>query len=229
MFDELQLTGRARTHVVQIEQPRFAAHPRVVEAFLEMRETAAQAGLDLQPFSAYRDFKTQLRIWNRKFRGERPLYDRSGVVCDPRGWEEKRLVDAILGWSGLPGGTRHHWGTEIDVVDRASPPPGYRIQLLPEEVRAGGIFEKLHRWLDVNMARFGFFRPYAVFRGGMHPEPWHLSFAPLSRVAMDLLTPDMLARAIKAAPMEGKAGVLARIDDLFENHVRNICPPAFES
>ncbi len=31
---------------------------------------------------------------------------------------------------------------------------------------------------------FGFYRPYAVDRGGVHPEPWHLSYAPLAQQAL---------------------------------------------
>ena len=39
---ELELTGRARTHVRQYAQPRFAARPEVAAAFLAMRAAAAQ-------------------------------------------------------------------------------------------------------------------------------------------------------------------------------------------
>lgn len=224
MFDELQLTGRVRTHVVQLEEPRFAAHPDAVGAFLSLRQAAAREGIDLRPFSAFRDFKAQLRIWNKKFLGRTPLYDRQGAVLSSKGWDEGRIVDAILAWSGLPGGSRHHWGTEIDVFDRAAVPKDYRLRMLPEEVAPGGAFYDLHRWLGENMANFGFFRPYAEFRGGMFPEPWHLSFAPLSLPAMELLRPEMLVRAMGAAPMLGKASVLARLDEIFEVHLRNISP-----
>ena len=34
MFDEFEITGRVRTHVVQHDAPRFAAHPDVAAAFL---------------------------------------------------------------------------------------------------------------------------------------------------------------------------------------------------
>ena len=34
--------------------------------------------------------------------------------------------DAILLWSALPGASRHHWGTDFDVFDRAAVPPDYR-------------------------------------------------------------------------------------------------------
>ena len=48
-----------------------------------------------------------------------------------------------------------------DVIDAAALPAGYRVQLVPEEYAPGGVFERLTPWLDANMGRFGFYRPYA--------------------------------------------------------------------
>jgi len=44
MFNELEITGRVRTHVVQHDAPRFAAHPDVAAAFLRLRAAAARDG-----------------------------------------------------------------------------------------------------------------------------------------------------------------------------------------
>jgi hypothetical protein len=68
-------------------------------------------------------------------------------------------------------------------------PPGYEPKLLPAEVSPGGIFHPLHKWLDENIHMFGFFRPYKFFKGGMYPEPWHLSYAPLSMQIVELDVP----------------------------------------
>ena len=62
-------------------------------------------------------------------------------------------------------------------------PAAYQLQLSPEEVAPGAIFDPLHRWLDgrMNAAQsHGFFRPYAEDHGGVAVERWHLSFAPIS-------------------------------------------------
>ena len=75
MLTDLELTGRTRSHVVQYTAPRFAAQPQAAEAFLAMRAAAQKDGIDMQPFSTFRDFNTQLRIWNHKFAGKKPLYD----------------------------------------------------------------------------------------------------------------------------------------------------------
>lgn len=77
----LELTGQTRTHIEQLLEPRFAAHPEVVEAFFKMRKAALKDGFNLMPFScSFRDFKTQCRIWNMKFLGKKPLYDENGQV-----------------------------------------------------------------------------------------------------------------------------------------------------
>lgn len=225
MFSDLEITGRTRTHVVQIFEPRFAAHKMAAEAFMDMRSEARQSGFDLIPFSTFRDFKTQLRIWNHKYLGKKLLYDIDGNVRDFANLNEEEIIRHILDWSALPGGSRHQWGTEIDVIDGASMPEGYSPKLLPEEVRDGGIFHPLHCWLDENIHRFGFFRPYKYFRGGMFPEPWHLSFAPVSMEAIKYINPELLTSVIKDADILGKDLVLKMIPDIYQNHILNIVGP----
>jgi LAS superfamily LD-carboxypeptidase LdcB len=225
MFDEFQVTGRTRSHVVQHDAPRFAAHPAVAEAFLRLRAAAARDGFELRPYSSFRDYAAQARIWQMKFSGRAPLYDIDGQVRDRAGWDEDETIARILDWSALPGASRHQWGTEIDVVDAAVMPRGYKPRLLPDEVADGGLFAPLHRWLDAHIHEHGFFRPYARYQGGMYPEPWHLSYAPVSMRAIDDLTLDVLRRATEAAELPGKGRVLALLPQILERHVRNIVPP----
>ena len=222
MLNELELTGRARTHVMQRDDLGAALHPAVIEPFLAMREAAAREGIELAVYSGFRDFDTQRRIRNQKFRGERPLYDERGNVRDRASLGADALIGAILAWSALPGASRHHWGSDLDVIDRAAMPPDYQVRLLPQEVEAGGVFEHLHRWLSANIARFGFFQPYREYRGGVFPEPWHLSYAPISVPALQQLSEEVVAAAIRDADLLGKVAVLAQLPDLFRNHVANV-------
>src|SRR5690242_12123033 len=210
-MDPLELTGRSRTHIEQLDQPRVALHKDAVAPFLALRAAAARDGIDLMPYSAFRDFDAQVSIWNRKFRGERPLYDRDGNVREHARMSPEEIVEAILVWSAVPGGSRHHWGTEIDVYDAAAMPNGYRVQLLPEEFAPGGVFGTLAAWLDQHLRRFGFFRPYAHDLGGVYPEPWHISYEPVSRVALERLTPEVIADALKDTEVLGKELVLPRL------------------
>ena len=210
---------------MQHEAPRCAAHPEALAAFLALRVAAANAGFQLHPVSSFRDFATQCRIWNHKFAGERPLFDADGNELSRASMTEDETLSRILDWTALPGASRHHWGTEFDVVDLAGVAPDYRVQLLPQETRPGGVFHRLHRWLDDNIDRFGFFRPYARYQGGVQPEPWHLSYAPLAIPALAALTLEVLGEALVAAPIAGKPWVLAHLGELFDSHVHNIVLP----
>jgi LAS superfamily LD-carboxypeptidase LdcB len=184
-----------------------------------MRIEARVAGIDLDVVSGFRDFNRQLAIWSGKFNGSRPLRDASGAEINHADLYESALIDAILSWSALPGASRHHWGSEIDVIDTAALPTGCRPQLTQVEFAAGGCFERLNGWLDSNMGRFGFFRPYATFRGGVQPEPWHLSYAAVSIPALQALRLDVLREAIEGAPLPGKQTVLARLPELYDRYV----------
>ena len=222
MLNELELTGRAETHVVQRDDLGAAIHRDALAPFLALKDSAAGAGINLEIASGFRDFAAQLRIWNQKYRGERPLYDAAGNPRDHASLAPGELVDGILCWSALPGASRHHWGTDIDVIDRAAMPDNYRYQLVPEEYAAGGVFATLDVWLTANIARFGFFRPYAQYRGGVHPEPWHLSYAPIATVVLPLLTPELIAATLIESDMLGKDEVLARLPEIYRTYVANI-------
>jgi len=225
LLDSLQLTGRSRSHVVQSDDPRFAIHADVAAPFARLREAAAKEGFDIAVFSGFRDFESQAEIWNRKFCGERALFDIDGGVIDHHALSEAALVQCILNWSALPGASRHHWGTDIDVYDRAALSEGYRVRLLPEEVHPGGAFHRLHQWLDRNIAHFGFFRPYGEYRGGMFPEAWHLSYAPIAIPALEALTVDVVAQALRDGDILGKDLVLERLPEIYQRHVLNIAMP----
>jgi LAS superfamily LD-carboxypeptidase LdcB len=224
-MNELELTGQARTHVVELDEPRCALHYEVVASFLAMRDAARADGIDLTPRSSFRDFQTQLTIWNRKWLGERPIYDRQGVLLDRAQLSDSAAIDAILSWSAIPGGSRHHWGSDVDVIDAAAVPPGYTVQLLPGEYAPDGIFGKLSQWLEANMRSFGFYRPYRTDRGGVSPEPWHLSYAPVSQPALESLSLSTLRRVLEASNIEGKAHVLARLPEIYTRFLLAVDSP----
>src|SRR5215510_1796293 len=138
-----QLTGRVRTHLSEHKDPPCALHREVLRPFLAMRAAAAADGIDLVAFSTFRDFDRQLGIWNGKFRGERPMQDREGKPLNARELRHAGPVDAILWWAALPGASRHHWGTDFDVMDARAKPPGYKLQVIPAEYEAGGPFHRL--------------------------------------------------------------------------------------
>ncbi len=176
-----QLTGQEESHLVEFAGNRLQAG--AAEAFLRLQAAAREAGFELSIASAFRSYARQLALFNGKARGERPVHDDSGAPLALAKLSPHDRLAAILRFSALPGTSRHHWGTDLDYFDAAAVSADYRLQLTPQEYAAGGPFHALHQWLDARMAAnesFGFYRPYARDRGGVAPEPWHLSYAPLS-------------------------------------------------
>jgi LAS superfamily LD-carboxypeptidase LdcB len=225
-----QLTGRDRDHIVELETPRCLLHAAAVAPLLAMREAAARAGLDLLPVSGFRDFERQRRIWNAKYRGERPARDRRGRLVDITRLGPADRVETILLWSALPGASRHHWGSDVDVVDGQAIAGGYEPQLEAPEYRRGGPFATLGRWLDRHMRRYGFYRPYTRAGAGVQPEPWHLSYAPVARRALPLMTVELLASAIEGAGIAGEAEILAQLPSIRDRYVLGVdAPPRMRS
>ena len=103
--------------------------------------------------------------------------------------------------------------------------PDYRQRRVPAEFEDAGPFAKLNAWLGRNMARYGFFRPYISDRGGVQPEPWHLSFAPLAQPALATLSVEVLGAALVASAIRGREVVLERLPRIYERYVTAIDPP----
>jgi LAS superfamily LD-carboxypeptidase LdcB len=224
-FQPAELTGHSRAQIVDHTAPRCSLHRLVMPRFLALREAAAVDGIDLQPLSSYRDFDRQLTIWNEKCRGQRPLLGAHGQPLDVQQLDEAQLIEAILLWSALPGTSRHHWGTDLDVVDAAAMPAGYVPQLVPEEFAVGGVFQRLDQWLGDRSAQFGFYRPYSVYRGGVQPEPWHISYAPLAEQARQQFSAPLLAQVLAQATMDAGTIVQQSLGDLVVRFVYNVDAP----
>jgi LAS superfamily LD-carboxypeptidase LdcB len=220
-----QLTGRDRGHLVVLEEPRCVLHAAAVGPFLAMREAAARAGFDLIPVSSFRDFERQRTIWNAKYRGERAALDPRGRAVKMHALDPGRRVETILLWSALPGASRHHWGSDVDVADGKVIASGYKLRLEVDEYRRGGPFAALSTWLGENMRRYGFYRPYTRRGCGVQPEPWHLSYAPVARGATRRVTTRLLQDAIAGAGVEGEAEILARLPAIRERYVLDVDAP----
>jgi len=216
------LLGRATTHLAPVGGD-ILLHHQLVAPFGALCALARARGIDLAVASGYRGFERQLLIWNAKARGDRAVLDDSGRAVELDRLSDKDKVFAILRWSALPGASRHHWGTDMDVWDRAAVPAQYALQLVAEEYGPGGPFARLAAWLASDeVAALGFYRPYDEDRGGVAPEPWHLSFRPVAEHFASHLTRDLLAGVIPHSGMVLGDTVLAHLDEIFARFVR--CP-----
>ncbi len=181
-LDPRQLTGLADSHLVVLSDGH-RLQAEVAGAFRRLQSDAERAGFELAIASSFRSFSRQLQIWNAKAAGQRPVHDDQGRPVALATLPALEKMHAILRYSALPGTSRHHWGTDLDVYDAAALDDPAQLRLEPGEVSPGGIFDPLHCWLDERMAAgesHGFFRPYGRDCGGVAPERWHLSYAPLA-------------------------------------------------
>lgn len=209
-----QLTGRDDSHLCELPCGN-RLRSEAAAAFGRLQDDAREAGFELVIASGFRSYQRQLAIWNGKARGLRPVHDDRGAQLDLGELAPRERLRAIMRYSAIPGTSRHHWGTDLDVYDAAAVPADYRLQLSPQEVAPGGPFDALHCWLDERMARgasHGFYRPYARDRGGVAPERWHLSFAPLALACDRQLTPELLRACWRSAPGEEPVALLEEIE-----------------
>lgn len=219
MMTIAMLTGRSTDHLVTLggnHRLQFNA----TKAFLSMQQAAAKAGFKLQSASAFRDFSRQQLIWNEKFTGKRPVLDKQSNPLDISVLSEDELCEAILHWSALPGASRHHWGTEIDVYDPLRLPEGQSLQLEPWEYEQGGYFAELNQWLSDNMATYDFYRPFTAKNAGVAYEPWHISYWPLSHDAEQLLTPQVVQSVLQEEVILGKDWLLANLEYVFNRYIK---------
>ncbi|QZN96960.1 M15 family metallopeptidase [Symbiopectobacterium purcellii] len=221
MMTHAMLTGKTREHLVPLGETH-SLQPAALAAFTGLQQAAARDGFQLQPASTFRDFARQRHIWNQKFNGERPLLDKNSQPLVAAALSVAERCAAILRWSALPGASRHHWGTELDIYDPSRLPQGARLQLEPWEYQADGYFAELNDWLTAHMAQFDFYRPFAHDRGGVAIEPWHISYHPLARPAAQQLTPEVILEAWQHEDIAGDAWLRPHLPDIFSRFIMNI-------
>ncbi|MGK0441636.1 MAG: LAS superfamily LD-carboxypeptidase LdcB [Pseudohongiellaceae bacterium] len=221
MTDIEVLTGKDCRYI-DFDSAEAPLHEEVVGPFLMLQEMAKAAGFDLAIASSYRDYDRQAAIWNGKLSGVRPVFDSYSERISLVTLSPLQQIEAVLRWSALPGASRHHWGSDIDVYDRGAVAEDYAVQLTTEEATHSGPFASMHDWLDqvlVERPELGFFRPYAKDRGGIAPERWHLSYAPLAARYQQACDVEVIKRCCGCSDILLKETVLANIERLYKRYV----------
>ena len=141
----------------------------VFDAYKKMYEAALKEEVNLQIRSATRNFNYQKGIWERKWNGTTKLSDGTNVATDIKSPKDKALK--ILEYSSMPGTSRHHWGTDID------------LNAFSNSYFENGKGKKIYDWLSNNAADYGFCQPYSP-KGperpnGYNEEKWHWTYLPL--------------------------------------------------
>ena len=234
MEDILQLTGRSLGHLARIQDTNFLINKGSLKSFISLRDTCKSNGFDLVIHSSFRDYKTQLNIWNEKALGNRDLLDIKGIKLDYDKLDRTEILFSIMRWSALPGMSRHHWGTEVDIYDlNTLPHDDYKVELTPQEVCPEGCFGKLHTFLDELIdtnKSFGFYRPYSFDLGGVSPEKWHLSHHQESSELFNFLSFELFNSFLDSLNKD-EIQLLDLIKEnkeiIYEKYIRNISPPSW--
>lgn len=219
-----ELLGKTTQHLVPLEGTKFLVHKNIKNSFLKLQHDAKKDGFNLQIISAFRDYERQLKIWNQKASGERVLIDDQERPLDFNSLSPIEVMFAILRWSALPGSSRHHWGTDIDVYD-GNTQSASEVQLIPSETVERGASAKLHEWLDYKIktnSSYGFYRPYEIDRGGISPERWHLSCSSVANQYMKYFTLSLFKKNIQDSEIILKEVLLSHADEIYQRFLQNI-------
>lgn len=186
----------------------YVLHQDTYAAFEAMHAAAKADTVTLTIISATRNFKRQKQIWEAKWKGQRLLEGKekaNEAYPDPAD-----RARAILRYSSMPGTSRHHWGTDID------------LNALNNEHFEAGEGKRVYDWLVANAGAFGFCQPYTP-KGDLRPqgyeeERWHWSFLPLATQLTDYA-----AAALEDTDIAGFAGAASAPEiGVLKNYVLGI-------
>jgi LAS superfamily LD-carboxypeptidase LdcB len=149
----VRVDNKYTTRDIYLKKQTYAAYKKMYAA-------ALKDGVELSIMSGTRSFNDQVYKWELKWHSA----EFSGI---------KNLAaktTKLLRWWSMPGTSRHHWGTDIDLAN---------IKLAYYKTPPG---ERMYAWLKANAAKFGFYQPFCAGRCiGYREERWHWSYLPLSK------------------------------------------------
>mgnify|MGYP000270447945 CR=1 FL=1 len=217
-FDNLQhkpdvdfLTGKHNPYL----NDSGIIHKLAYRSFIKMRESALNDGINIQIVSGFRSFDRQLQIWNNKYRSYRS-----------QGLSDDLIIKKITAYSTIPGTSRHHWGTDIDIIDRNVNVPENNL-LAEANYHGNGVFCKLNEWMQNYAQDFGFHLVYTdnYHRTGFNYEPWHYSYLPLSKTYLHHYQKIDLKDIFIDIEIEGKMFLDENcLKSYFETHLLGINP-----
>lgn len=131
------------------------------QAYIRMYQAALKQGITLNIISGTRSFYDQHNKWESKWY--------AGQFAGIK--DQTAKGNQLLRWWSMPGTSRHHWGTDMDLTN-----------LQPAFYKAGQ-GKKMYDWMLQNAASYGFYQPFNAGRTtGYQEEKWHWSYVPLSKI-----------------------------------------------
>ena len=146
-------------------------HADALTAFDKMATAASADGHKLVIRSAARNFNYQRSIWEAKWSGKRILS--SGINAAKEIDDPVLRSKEIMKYSAMPGASRHHWGTDID------------LNAFDNAYFESGKGKLIYDWLIANANDYGYYLVYTA-KGEQRPtgyeeEKWHWTYKPISK------------------------------------------------
>ena len=203
-FTESDLIGRGNP---KLYGTGYKLQKRAHQSFLEMNYEAKKHDMNIRVVSSYRSFNHQNLIWTRKYKRYRS-----------RNLSSQHAVLYNIRYTAIPGSSRHHWGTEIDVVDGSIKTSRYPLNT--KNFHGYGIYKSFREWMDENAHKFGYYRVYTNdhTRRGFKYEPWHYSFAELAKPMLKDYSDRDIQTILKKQPLLGKDHFT---DTFLENYTKD--------
>lgn len=161
--DKAFLTGKSSARNSQFKGNKYKLQSKVFDALEKMKTAALKKGVQIDVVSAYRGFNHQNSLWKNKY-----------LKFRNSGLSTKQAVLKVIEYTAIPGTSRHHWGTEVDLRDyNKRNTPNLRSQKN----------SKYEKWMQENAHKFGFYLAYNnnKFRKGYKFESWHYTYRELSK------------------------------------------------
>ncbi|MEZ4778425.1 MAG: M15 family metallopeptidase [Flavobacteriaceae bacterium] len=167
-FTRDQLIGKGNPDL-RGESYLTTMHKDAAVALQKMKAEAAKENINIEVVSAYRSFQRQMEIFEGKY-----------ITFTSEGLSPIQSIEKIIEYSTIPGTSRHHWGTDLDLIDGNAKRP--ENVLVASHFHGNGPFCKMKEWMNQHAESFGFYEVYTdnPNRKGFKYEPWHFSYAPVS-------------------------------------------------
>ena len=206
-FDPAQEDDFVEVSIKHASRQGLYLRKKTYAAFIRMDDAARQAGVNLIIVSATRNFDSQRSIWNRKWSGKTRVEGKNLALTISDPLERARV---ILKFSSMPGTSRHHWGTDID------------LNALENDYFEAGEGKRVYDWLQENASFYGFCQTYTPKNSsrpsGYEEEKWHWSHIPLARSFLD-----QYMRYVRYDDLKGFLGwETAHVLKVIENYVQSI-------
>jgi len=184
------------------------------EAFMRMASEAKKSNIHIQVVSSYRSYEHQNRIWERKYKSNAN-----------NGMTPENNIKKIIEYSTIPGTSRHHWGSDLDIIDANVAQPSSVLQ--PRHFEENGCYRTLKVWMDQHANSFGFYLVYTDVdsRKGFNYEPWHYSYKPLAQSYLKAYRDHDLLNTIQSDAITGSTHFSKTfINAYLQEHILDINP-----